>query len=87
VKYPSVSFVVLLGVFRARRDAERLAAEAKARRVRTYVDSVTRSPTKYRVLVGPYERRSQAVEAAETLRKRGFRGVVLELKPRADQPA
>ena len=85
--YPSVSYVVQLGVFRTRRDAERLAGEAGARRVRTYVEAVTRSPTKYRVLVGPYDRRSQAVEAAAALRKRGYRGVVLEEKPRADQPA
>jgi cell division septation protein DedD len=51
------------------------------------VEPVTRSPTTYYVLIGPFERRSQAVEAAEALRGRGFRAVIRERSPRLDEPA
>jgi rare lipoprotein A len=80
--YPVVRYILQLGAYRQRADAEAIARDARKRAVNARVEPTAGATPRYNVRVGPFTDRSEAAGAARELRRRGFQPVILELMPR-----
>jgi len=77
-------WVVQLGSFSSRKNAQRLADEVSKRGFKTFLMPLDRSGKKlYRVRVGPRDTRAQAAELAGRLARVGYSGQVTRQQPDA----
>jgi len=81
---PPSGWVVQLGSFSSRQNAQRLADEVSGRGFSVFLMPLDRSGKKlYRVRVGPRDTRAQAAELAGDLAKIGYSGQVAQQRPDA----
>ncbi len=77
-----VGWVVQLGSFSQKANAQRLAEDSRAKGFPAFLMPLERSgKTLYRVRIGPRDTRESAGELAASLSKAGFTGQVVEQKP------
>lgn len=77
-----VGWVVQLGSFSQKANAQRLAEDTRAKGFPAFLMPLERSgKTLYRVRIGPRDTRESAGELAASLSKAGFTGQVVEQKP------
>ena len=82
-QWPIVRYCVQVGAFRTRPEADATGATIARAGERAYLKATGRPDFPYSVRVGPYEKRSDALAAADRLTGRGISALLVEEDPPA----